>query len=368
MATELIDYSWARPDLRAVKNSGVTGVIRYLTGSGKALSRQEIDQIRAAGLTLTLVYETTGKTVQGGRAAGVADANAARTALSNLGLPQSLVYFAVDYDLQPAEYGVLDAYLAGAASVMGRGHTGVYAGYGPSARAISQGYAAWQTYAWSGGRVAQGIRIYQYQNGVSIGGGEVDRNRTSLSDYGQVTFSGPSTSASASTPTPAPVPAHGEKSNDEIASEVIAGQWGNGSDRMNRLTAAGYSASAIQAIVNDRMQPASKPSASTVNTYTVKSGDTLSGIAARYGTTWQNLQKLNGIANANKIYAGQVLKVTGSSSASTHSAPVARTYTVRSGDTLSGIAAKNGTTVQALAAKNGIKNVNLIHAGQTIRL
>ena len=43
--------------------------------------------------------------------------------------------------------------------------------------------------------------------------------------------------------------------------------------------------------------------------YTVKSGDTLSGIAARCGTTYQNLAKINGIADPNKIYAGQEIRV-----------------------------------------------------------
>lgn len=46
-------------------------------------------------------------------------------------------------------------------------------------------------------------------------------------------------------------------------------------------------------------------------TYTVVKGDTLSGIAARYGTTWQALQALNGLANPNLIKPGQVLKVPG---------------------------------------------------------
>lgn len=44
-------------------------------------------------------------------------------------------------------------------------------------------------------------------------------------------------------------------------------------------------------------------------TYTVKSGDTLSGIAAKFGTTVAKLQSLNGISDPNKIYVGQVLKI-----------------------------------------------------------
>jgi hypothetical protein len=200
MATELIDYSFARPNLAQVKAAGVTGVIRYLTGSGKGLTTGEIQRIRAAGLSLTLVYETTGRTAKGGRSAGVADGQAALSALRTLGLPRSVVYFAVDYDLQPGEYGLLDAYLDGIASVLGKQCTGVYAGYGPCAHAMSRGYAAWQTYAWSGGKIAPGIRVYQYRNGVAIGGGQVDRDRTSLADYGQVKWNG-------TAPAPAPAPA-----------------------------------------------------------------------------------------------------------------------------------------------------------------
>lgn len=98
-------------------------------------------------------------------------------------------------------------------------------------------------------------------------------------------------------------------------------------------------------------------------TYTVQSGDTLSGIAAKYGTSWQTLQQLNGIANANLIYPGQVLKLPGGAPS-----PSVTTYTIQSGDTLSGIAAKYGTSVSSLVALNGIANPDVIYAGQTIRI
>src|SRR5699024_7245056 len=54
-----------------------------------------------------------------------------------------------------------------------------------------------------------------------------------------------------------------------------------------------------------------KPNTSKTQTYKIKSGDTLSGIAKKFGTTVSNLQKLNNIKNASKIYAGQTIKVTG---------------------------------------------------------
>lgn len=93
------------------------------------------------------------------------------------------------------------------------------------------------------------------------------------------------------------------KSDDEVADEVIRGEWGNGGDRRNRLSQAGYDPDAIQAVVNEKL------GASAKRTYTVKSGDTLSGIAAAYGTSWQHLADINGIANPNLIYPGQVLTV-----------------------------------------------------------
>lgn len=96
-----------------------------------------------------------------------------------------------------------------------------------------------------------------------------------------------------------------KKSNDEIAHEVIAGKWGSGDDRKNRLEHAGYDYNAVQKRVNE-LCGAKKP---TTVYHTVKSGETLSGIASKYGTTYQKLAKMNGIANPNKIYTGQRLRV-----------------------------------------------------------
>lgn len=97
-----------------------------------------------------------------------------------------------------------------------------------------------------------------------------------------------------------------KKSNEEIAQEVIAGKWGNGNDRKQRLTSAGYNYTAVQAIVSKLM---SANKASKAVYYTVRSGDTLSGIASKYGTTYQKLARMNGISNPNKIYAGQRIRV-----------------------------------------------------------
>ena len=95
-----------------------------------------------------------------------------------------------------------------------------------------------------------------------------------------------------------------KKPNEEIANEVINGAWGNGEDRKKRLTDAGYNYTVVQAIVNKKMAARNQSVY-----YAVKSGDTLSAIASKYGTTYQQLAKINGIANPNKIYPGQKIRV-----------------------------------------------------------
>lgn len=110
--------------------------------------------------------------------------------------------------------------------------------------------------------------------------------------------------------------------------------------------------------------PAPSQPSNSGTTYTVKSGDTLSSIAAKFGTTYQKIAADNGIANPNIIYPGQVLKINGGGSTQTNN--TGRTYVVKSGDTLSGIAAKFGTTYQKIARDNNITNPNAIYPGQKL--
>ena len=94
-----------------------------------------------------------------------------------------------------------------------------------------------------------------------------------------------------------------KKSVTEIAKEVINGEWGNGEDRKKKLEAEGYDYDEVQAKVNQLL------GASVTKTYTVKSGDTLSGIASKYKTTVAKLVKDNNIKNANLIYPGQKIVI-----------------------------------------------------------
>lgn len=94
------------------------------------------------------------------------------------------------------------------------------------------------------------------------------------------------------------------------------------------------------------------------NTYTVKSGDTLSGIAAKYNTTVDKLEKSNNLQSPDIIFVGDNIKIRSEAK---------DTYTVKAGDTLSGIAGKYNTSVTELRSANNLSS-DLIQVGQVLKL
>lgn len=104
-------------------------------------------------------------------------------------------------------------------------------------------------------------------------------------------------------PQPEPQPQPAEKTVDELAQEVIDGLWGNGQERADRLRAAGYNYEEVQNRVNEML------GVYDPKYYTIQSGDTLSGIAARFGTSVSQLCEWNNISNPNLIYAGDTIRV-----------------------------------------------------------
>lgn len=163
----------------------------------------------------------------------------------------------------------------------------------------------YQAHPWREGAYGCAIRQYASTGRLNGWGGNLDLNIAYMTRDQWAKYVNPGGKPAAAPAPSKPAPAPARKSEDTIAAEVIAGKWGNGQDRVNRLKQAGYNPATIQAKVNAKLG-ASKPAA---RTYTVRAGDNLSAIAARYGTTYQALAAKNGIANPNLIYPGQVLKI-----------------------------------------------------------
>ena len=120
--------------------------------------------------------------------------------------------------------------------------------------------------------------------------------------------------------------------------------------------------------------PSSTPSASTTastgGTYIVRRGDTLTGIAARYGVTVTQLAQANGLRWNAWVYIGQRLKIPGQNTPPVPpptSSP-GGTYIVRRGDTLIGIAARHNITVAQLAQANGLFTNSWVYTGQRLKI
>lgn len=155
--------------------------------------------------------------------------------------------------------------------------------------------SGYQEHPWKEGEYTCAVRQYTSHGRLKGYDGNLDLNkfygnRTAWNKYARKNGSNK--------------PAPGKKKTlNVLAKEVIAGRWGNGEDRKKRLKAAGYNYNSVQKRVNEIM------AARAVKYHVIKEGETLSGIASRYGTTIAKLQSWNGISNPDLIYAGSRIRV-----------------------------------------------------------
>jgi len=109
--------------------------------------------------------------------------------------------------------------------------------------------------------------------------------------------------------------------------------------------------------------------------HSIRKGETLSRIASNYGVSTGDLQRVNGLKNADRIYVGMSLMIptkgmpapTQAASSSRSTPAKTSTYTVRSGDSLSLIASRHGMSVDRLKSMNGLGS-STIHPGQRLKL
>jgi LysM repeat protein len=107
-------------------------------------------------------------------------------------------------------------------------------------------------------------------------------------------------------------------------------------------------------------------SAQEPGVHVVRVGESLTAIAARYGTTVAVIAQANSLKNLDWVYVGQKLTIPGASSSSTVAA--GGVHVVRAGESLTIIAQRYGTTAAAIASANGLANQNFIYSGQRLTI
>jgi LysM repeat protein len=111
------------------------------------------------------------------------------------------------------------------------------------------------------------------------------------------------------------------------------------------------------------------PTAAVPSTYTVRAGDTVSGIASKFRLRTADVLALNGLTWKSIIRPGQVLKLKGTSKGVAKpaaTAPASRTYTIRAGDTVSSIAQHHGVSVKSVLAANKLSWSSVIYPGHKL--
>ncbi|WP_196775523.1 glycoside hydrolase domain-containing protein [Corynebacterium xerosis] len=215
MAT-VIDTAARPPTPDTIKGAGHKGQVVYIspdrTGGGlpgKPVTRAHVDAMRAAGLSVGVVWqygkdtEESPPDVMRGADGGRADAHAAQKKLDELGLPEHPVFFAIDFDITTTQWNsVAVHYFRAAAEILGKHRVGIYGHSrvchwaGPEDKVIGEvapgRYLAWQTKSWSGGVVAKDYGVL-YQRivdtrdapGPLVGGVRVDVNDALFEYWGQ---------------------------------------------------------------------------------------------------------------------------------------------------------------------------------------
>jgi len=115
--------------------------------------------------------------------------------------------------------------------------------------------------------------------------------------------------------------------------------------------------------------PATTALAQEQTVHIVQAGESLLALALRYGTTVEAIVRANGLTNPDSIQLGQSLVIPENGAASAAVGPAMTaggTYVVQQGDTLSGIAFRYGIKLWALLHANGLQSSHLIYLGQTV--
>jgi Domain of unknown function (DUF1906)/Putative peptidoglycan binding domain len=183
-----IDYAWSHPRPAEIVKGGYSFVGRYLSWDKKKnLSAPEAKALREEGLDIVVVWESTADEALRGAAAGIADAKEARRQALAVGMPATTpIYFAIDFDAQPAQFPAVEAYFRAIQNTLGAAYVGAYGSFAVlkvlfDLRAIAYG---WQTLAWSNGQWESRAQLRQTQENVTIDGVACDLDVAVATNFG----------------------------------------------------------------------------------------------------------------------------------------------------------------------------------------
>ena len=209
----VIDYSAGVPAAADVKKAGYKGAVRYISPArdawmkGKPMSKREFDDYRSNGLQVAFVFQNLKQDWSRGRDGGIEDAKAAKKHIEMLGVPDAVVYCAIDHNLADKSTDAIKIwnstaarYIEGFQSVMGREKTGIYANNLCISWAIEDnlGTYYWQ-HDWSNDIPVNGrwtrltgvnknahIHQFPFRKGDNVAGIDIDRNEVLKPYFGQV--------------------------------------------------------------------------------------------------------------------------------------------------------------------------------------
>ena len=237
------------------------------------------------------------------------------------------------------------------------------------AQYASNAPTGYQSRPWNYSIYGEAMRQYTSNGWVNGYNGPLDLNYF-RGDAGQwQAYANPAGAAKPAAPPQPERPPTQTVDLQALATAAIRGDYGNGQQRRDAL---GANYDKVMAIVNQRLNAGAatqtpQATTSTATRVTVRSGDTMSGIASRTGL-WPLSRWSVPSGDINRIWPGQVVTYNGGGSVATGSnaPPATRTVTVRAGDTLSGIAARLGISYTQLTGyRSG--NPNVIYPGEVLR-
>jgi hypothetical protein len=211
------------PAAHLVRTAGFRSIALYVgtPGRKKAPTAAMVADYLAAGLHLILVYEDTTGSWRGGQARGVADGQAVRAHLAQLGIDWAkvgCVYHAYDEDVTAADLPLARLYAIGAAQAYGGPHrVGVYGSRMVIADLLDRGLAgrAWASAGWQYGHIDPRCVLEQRIPQINIGGVPCDVDDILAADFGQ--YPAPAPVAPPVAPAPAPPVTPGRSSEDAVA-------------------------------------------------------------------------------------------------------------------------------------------------------